>query len=114
MVIGRGEVWWASLPDPRGSEPGFRRPVLVVQSDFYNRSDLRTIVAVPLSSTLALARHSGNVLLRRRDTGLPKDSVVNVTQVMTVDKSFFIRKVRTLSRSALYEVEQGLRMVLSL
>lgn len=113
-MIRRGEVWWASLPAPRGSEPGFRRPVVVIQSNDFNRTRIATVVAVILTSNLFLAQAPGNVLLKRRETGLPRDSVANVSQVVTLDKSSFMHKVRTLPGSRLNEVDGGLRLVLAL
>jgi mRNA interferase MazF len=96
MVIGRGEIWWASLPEPQGSEPGYRRPVVIIQSDRFNRSQINTVIAVTISSNLRLAQAPGNVLLPHRVSGLAKDSVANVSQVITVDKSFLSEFVNTL------------------
>ncbi len=93
MVISRGEIWWASLPEPMGSEPGYRRPVLVAQSDNFNQSRIDTVIVVAISSNLRLANAPGNVLLPRRATGLAKDSVANVSQVVTVDKGFLTEYV---------------------
>ena len=87
MVIFQGEVWWADLPPPTGSGPGFRRPVVVVQADALNRSRLATVVCVPLTSNVKWADAPGNVLLRARTTGLPKDSVANVSQVVALDRT---------------------------
>ncbi len=84
----RGDVWWAHLPDPIASEPGFNRPVLVIQSDTFNRSRIRTIIAVVLTSNLRLSEAPGNVLIPASETGLPKDSVANVSQVITIVRSF--------------------------
>ncbi len=114
MVIERGEVWWASLPQPRGSEPGFERPVLIVQSDAFNRSRINTVVAVVITSNTRLARAPGNVLLSRKASGLPKESVANVSQLLTLDKSFLTKRVRRLARRELSAVEAGLRLVLAL
>lgn len=114
MVIERGQIWWASLRRPRGSEPGFRRPVLVVQSDEFNRSRINTVIVVPLTSNMRLASAPGNVALGRRETGLPKSSVANVSQVATVDKRTLTHRVRAVPKSRLDEVELGLRLVLSL
>lgn len=113
-MISRGEVWWASFPAPRGSEPGFRRPVLVVQSDEFNRSRIATVIGVVLTSNMRLVDAPGNVLLKRRETGLPKDSVANVSQVITLDKSFFVDRVKSLPVARMQDVENGLRLVLSL
>lgn len=110
----RGEVWWASLPDPQGSEPGYRRPVLIVQADEFNRSRIQTIVAVVITSNLALSAAPGNVRLKSRTSGLPKDSVVNVSQVITVDKRFLTERVKSLDAHTMSLVEEGLRLVLAL
>lgn len=114
MVIQRGEIWWASLSEPRGSEPGFRRPVLVVQSDDFNRSQINTVIAVVVTSNTRLAEAPGNVLLSRKASGLPKESVANVSQLITVDKRFLIQKVRKLANRELAAVEAGLHLILSL
>ena len=110
----RGEVWWAKLPEPTGSGPGHRRPVLVVQSEPFNRSRLQTVVVVILTSNLRLAGAPGNVQLPRGAAGLPKDSVVNVTQLFTVDRSLLTQRLGRLPSPMLAAVEDGLRRVLSL
>ena len=110
----RGEVWWADLPEPAGSEPGYRRPVLIVQADDFNRSRLRTVLAAAITSNLALAHAPGNLLLSRRSAGFERESVVNVSKVVTVDKRFLIEPAGTLSGSQLRQVEEGLRLVLAL
>ncbi|MFQ5432504.1 MAG: type II toxin-antitoxin system PemK/MazF family toxin [Nitrospinota bacterium] len=109
----RGEIWWAELPAPQGSGPGYRRPVLVVQSNEFNRSRISTVVVVVLTSNLRLAEAPGNVLLSRRAAGLPKKSVANVSQLITLDKSFLAKKVRSLPANELSSVDTGLRTVLS-
>ena len=114
MVIQRGEIWWASLPEPRGSEPGYSRPVLVVQADDFNRSRINTVIAVVITSNIRLAEAPGNVLLPRKATGLPKQSVANVSQLITVDKVFLKEKVKRLGKREFSDVEEGLRLVLSL
>ncbi len=110
----RGEIWWASLPAPTASEPGYRRPLLVVQSDDFNHSRIRTVIAVVISSNLRLADAPGNIQLSRKSTGLPKKSVANVSQLITIDKSFLTERVGRLSPELLLEVEAGIRLVLSL
>ena len=110
----RGEIWWASLPEPRGSGPGYRRPVLVVQADDFNRSQIGTIVVVVLTSNLALARAPGNVLAKARRAGLPRDSAINVSQLLTVDKRLLREKVRALDSATMAEVDDGLRLVLAI
>lgn len=110
----RGEIWWADLPDPIGSEPGFRRPVLVVQEDSFNRSRIATVVVVAITSNVFLSSAPGNVRLSTNSGGLKKESVVNVSQVATLDKSFLTEKVGRLSRPKLQAVEEGLRLVMGL
>jgi len=110
----RGEVWWAQLPDPGASEPGFRRPVVIVQSDSFNRSRIRTIIAVVLTSNLRLAEAPGNLLIPASESGLPKDSVAMVSQVITVDRGFLIEKTGRLRPKLLRSIEEGLRLVLAL
>ena len=110
----RGEIWWATLPEPTASEPGYRRPVLVVQSDPFNRSRISTVIAAVITSGIRLAAAPGNVLLKPQDTGLSKDSVANVSQIITVDKSFLTEKIGVLPAYKLSEVEDGIRLVLAL
>lgn len=110
----RGEIWWASLPDPLGSGPGFRRPLIIVQSDAFNRSRISTVIAVVITSNLRLAVAPGNLLLPDKTTGLPKDSVANLSQLVTVDKSFLAEKVGKLTAKQMQQIEEGLRLVLSL
>lgn len=114
MVIHHGEIWWSDLGKPRGSEPAFTRPVLVISADSFNASQINTVVIAVLTSNVALAQAPGNVLVSQTDSGLPKPSVVNVSQLLTVDKSFLIKKVGKLSRAALHNVTVGLRLVLDL
>lgn len=110
----RGEIWWAGLPEPEGSGPGYRRPVLIVQADDFNRSRINTVVGAVLTSNLALAQAPGNVLIRARRTGLPKDSVVNVSQLLTIDKRLLAEKLRALDSTDMARVEDGLRLVLAI
>jgi mRNA interferase MazF len=113
-VIRRGELWWADLGAPRGSAPARRRPVLVVSSDAYNRSQIATVVCVTLTSNLRLADAPGNVALPAGDGGLPQDSVVNVSQVITLDKTDLEDRLGTLNRTTVRRIEAGLRLVLGL
>jgi len=114
-VIRRGQIHWADLGEPRGSEPGYRRPVLVVQSDPFNRSRIATVVVAVLTSNLALAEAPGNVLLLRSTTRLPKDSVANVSQLLSLDRSDLEDKaVCTLPQATMDAVDEGLRLVLAL
>lgn len=110
----RGEIWWAELGEPSGSGPGLRRPVLVLQTDSFNLSRIQTIVVATLTSNLRLAAAPGNVLCRRKETGLPKDSVVNVSQLVTLDKRELAERAGSLPPRLLREVEAGLRLLLEL
>jgi mRNA interferase MazF len=112
VVIAQGDVCWAGLPDPVGSGPGFRRPVLVVQGDAFNRSRVATVVCVPLTSNLRWAEAPGNVLLPAKSTGLTKDSVANVSQVVTLDRGLLTERVGRVSKNQLELVFSGLDIVL--
>jgi mRNA interferase MazF len=110
----RGEVWWASLPKPTGSGPGFRRPVLIVQSNPFNQSRISTVVIAVVTSNLALAEAPGTVRLAKAEAGLPKPSVVNVSQVLTIDRELLTLRVKMLPNQAMQRVDEGLRLVLGL
>ena len=109
----RGEIWWASLAAPRGSSPGFRRPILIVQSNDFNRSRINTVVAAVITSNLVLSDAPGNVRIPARASGLKKASVVNVSQIITVDKSYLTERIGKLKANFMKEVDDGLRLVLS-
>ena len=111
MVISQGEVWWADLPAPAGSGPGFRRPVVVVQGDALNRSLIATAVSVPLTGNLRWADALGNVLLSARITGLPKDSVVNVSQIVSLDKELLTERMGKIPRAKLELILAGLDVI---
>jgi mRNA interferase MazF len=111
-VIAQGEVWWADLGEPAGSEPGFRRPVIVIQGDAFNRSRIATVVCVALTSNLHWAEAPGNVVLTAKVTGLPKDSVANVSQVVTLDRSSLTVRVGALPAKKLGLVLLGIDIVL--
>lgn len=108
----RGEIWWADLGTPGGSAPGFRRPLLIVQSDAFNRSRIATTIAVAISSNVRLADAPGNVLMPASESGLPKDSVANVSQVITIDKSVLTTRVGKLPPRFIRAVTEGLKLVL--
>jgi mRNA interferase MazF len=110
--VRRGEIWWAELGVPRGSEPGFRRPVLVVQQDAYNETRLATVIVLSLTSDMRYGELPGNVLLTEAQSGLDKASIVNVTQVTTIDRSWLESRAGKLRKSLMAEVEYGLRQVL--
>jgi len=114
VVARRGDAWWAELREPIASEPGYRRPVLIISSDNFNQSRIRTVVAVILTANLRLEAAPGNLLLTAGETDLPKDSVVNVSQIVTLDKTFLIEKISRLEERVMLRVEEGLRTVLAL
>ena len=111
-MIAQGDVWWADLPDPVGAGPGFRRPVVVVQGEMFNRSRLQTAVCVPLTSNLAWAEAPGNVELPARATGLPRDSVANVSQITALDRDQLTERVGRLGKRHLDLVLLGVGLVL--
>lgn len=114
MVIRRGEIWWASLPEPDGSGPGYRRPVVVIQCNEFNLSRIHTVIIAILTSNTRIALRPGNVLLPASHTGLPRDSAVNISQMLTINKSRLIERVGTLSHRYLQQIDDGLRLVLAL
>jgi len=111
--VRRGEIWWASLGEPRGSGPGYRRPVLVVQSDDFNRSSIQTTICAMITSNLRLANAPGNVRLARKGSGLARESVVNVSQLYAVDKGLLTERIGRASPEAFRQIEAGLRLVLA-
>ena len=110
----RGEIWWSTLGSPSGSEPGYRRPALILQTNEFNESRLRTVVVAAITSNLRLADAPGNVRCRPQETGLGKPSVVNVSQVATIDKKHLQEKAGRISGQLLTRIEDGLRLVLGL
>lgn len=112
MVICQGEVWWAELSEPVGSGPGFRRPIVVIQGDALNRSKLATVVCVPLTSNLKWSEAPGNVLLSTRVTGLPKESVANVSQLISLDKSILRERVGKLPNTKIDLILRGIDVIL--
>lgn len=113
-IVKRGEVQWASLPEPRASGPGFRTPVLAVQSNSVNGSRIATVVVAVITSNLALAEAPGNVRISKAESGLPKASVVNVSQVITLDRTLLAKRVKLLPSRAMQHVNAGLQLVLGL
>ena len=114
LVVRRGEIWWASLPAPQGSGPGYRRPIVVIQSDQFNESRISTVVIAVITSNLRLAAAPGNILLDKRESGLPRDSALNLSQVLTVDKSFLTERVGILSARTIAAMDAGLKLVMGL
>ncbi len=114
MVGERGEIWWADLGEPRGSSPGFERPVIIIQSDFFNQTKIKTCEVAMITTNLRLANLTGNVLLSTRASGLESESVVNLSQIFTVDRQDLFDFVGTLSSRKMEQIDKGLRLVLSL
>ena len=112
VVISRGDVWWADLSEPTGSEPGLRRPVIVVQGDSLNRSRIATVICVPLTSNLYWADAPGNVFLSSSLTSLPKDSVANVSQIITIDRQALTEPICKLSANKTELILSGIDIVL--
>jgi mRNA interferase MazF len=111
MVMYRGEIWWANLPEPIGSEPGYNRPVLVIQDDTFIQSNINTVI---VTSNLNLASAPGNVLLPKAASGLPKNSVANVSQILTLDKKFLVERIGSLPDNLQSEIDDGIRTILYL
>lgn len=110
----RGEIWWADLGLPLGSEPGFKRPVLIIQENSFNRSRIQTVIVASITSNSALGEAPGNVYLNKEESGLPKDGVINISQISTIDKRRLLEKAGVLTRLTISEVNIGLEMVLNL
>src|SRR5688500_18147160 len=113
MVIAQGDIWWANLREPSGTEPGDRRPVVIVQHDAFDQSSIRTVVCVALTSDLRFATTPGNVLLRAEITRLPRDSVANITQITTVDRNELFDYVATLPKPSLAQVIAGIGVLIT-
>ena len=112
MVINQGDVFWVDLGEPSGSEPGYRHPHVVIQNNVFNRSRINTVVVCALTSNLGRAKAPGNVLLREGEASLSKQSVVNVSQIFTVDKRDLNERIGTLSRRRVRQILDGVRLVI--
>ena len=110
----RGQIWWAEIKAPAGSGPGYKRPVLIVQSDAFNASKIATVVVVSITSNLRLAAAPGNILLRKSQSSLYKDSVINVSQVLTLDKQFLTEQAGQLPTQLMHQVDNGLLIALDI
>ena len=107
----RGEIWWADLSDPIKSEPGYKRPVVIIQADTFNLSKINTIIVAVITSNIKLVEAPGNILLTSKSTGLSKDSVLNISQIITIDKSILIEKIGDLSNKQLSKLNDSLKIV---
>ena len=114
VVITRASIWWASLPDPLGSTPGFRQPVVVVQADAFNVSRIATVIVVALTTNLRLVAAPGNVFIPATTSGLPRDSVANVSQLYTLDRSLLTEEIGSLPHNLMARIDRGLRLVMAL
>ncbi len=112
MVVNQGDVYWVELGEPRESEPGYRHPHVVVQNNVFNRSRVNTVVVCALTSNLRRANSPGNVLLEQGEANLPKQSVVNVTHLVTVNKGDLVEKIGSLSRDRLTQILAGIRLLI--
>ncbi len=110
----RGEIWWASLEDPKGSEPGFRRPVVVISSNDFNSSKIKTVLVAVITSNLRLSDAPGNFELSKKGSGLSRTSVVNISQLITIDKLFLTDKAGKLTNKQIEQLNDGLKLVLSI
>ncbi len=110
----RGEVWWAALPTPTGSGPGFRRPVVIIQANAFNDSRIETVIVATVTSQLARESLPGNVRLSKSDSGLSKASVVNISQIITIDRTMLVKKANKLTPQTIAKIDEGLRIVLSI
>jgi mRNA interferase MazF len=112
VVISQGGIYWIELDEPEGSEPGYKHPHVIVQNNLFNSSKINTVLVCPLTTNLKRATAPGNILIEKKESNLPKDSVVNVSQVFTVDKSQLDEYVGTLSAKRMAEILDGIRLVL--
>jgi mRNA interferase MazF len=111
MVVNQGDIFWVEFGEPSGSEPGYRHPHVVIQNNVFNRSRIQTVVVCALTSNLKRAKAPGNVLLAKGETNLPKQSVVNISQIFTVNKSDLVEKVGSLSRNRVYQILEGIQLL---
>jgi len=110
----KGEIWWASLEEPRGSEPGFRRPVVIVSSNEFNKSKIHSVIVAAITSNTRLAEAPGNFTLTKKSSGLTRESVVNISQILTLDKSFLNKKSGTLNTKQAQLLNYGLQLALNI
>lgn len=110
----RGDVWWASMAEPRGSEPGYRRPVVIVSSNEFNKSHIQTVICAAITTNLRLENAPGNFKLSKSKHGINRESVVNISQLVTLDKSFLTEQAGSLNNTQLNKLNEGLRLVLSI
>ena len=110
----RGEIWWASLNAPQGSSPGFRRPVLIIQANTFNHSKINTAICLVITSNTRLAGAPGNIFLSAKDSGLPKDSLINISQIITIDKQYLTEMVKKVRPVLMEDVANSIKLVLDI
>lgn len=110
----RGEIWWVDLGIPFGSEPGYKRPILIIQDDSFNKSKIQTVIVASITSNLNLSDAPGNIYLEKEKSKLSKDSVINISQIITLDRQRLLEKVSLLSQTTMNEVDYGLRLIFNL
>jgi mRNA interferase MazF len=113
-MVKRGEIWWADLPEPTRSEPGFRRPVVIIQADSFNCSKINTVICAVITSNLKLSEAPGNIALSISQSGLSKESVINISQIITIDKSFLSEKISELNSKIIHKIEESLKLILAI
>jgi mRNA interferase MazF len=113
-VVRRGEIWWVDFGEPQGSQPGYRRPAVIVSSDRFNRSRIRTVIVAAVTSNVTLAAAPGNIALAPEETGLDRPSVVNVSQLACIDRSMLVRRAGALPTQQRHTLDAGLRLALAL
>jgi len=110
----KSEIWWANLPKPRISEPDYKRPVLIIQSDSFNKSKINTVICAVITSNILLAKAPGNIHLKKAESKLPKESVINVSQIITIDKSLLSKYVSTLNKELVKRIDYGIKIALDI
>ena len=110
----RGELWWADFGIPFGSEPGYKRPVLIIQNDFFNRSHINTTIVIPLSTNLLLADAPGNVFIAKKESKLKKDSIITISQIEVVDRQRLIEKISKIDRTLMDKIENNIMFILGI
>ena len=114
MVVKRGEIWWATLDEPSGSEPGYCHPVVIISSNEFNNSQIQTVIVAVITSNLRLADAPGNIILSKKNSGLNQDSVINISQLLTLDKSFITEQIGQLNNNFLHKLNNGIKLVLNI
>jgi mRNA interferase MazF len=110
----RGELWWADFGIPFGSEPGYKRPVLIIQNDFFNRSKINTTIVIPLTTNLILADAPGNILITKNESKLKKDSVITISQIEVIDRQRLIEKITKIDKTVIEKIENNMMFVLGI